>query len=601
MNFDSMDDQRKVRPVWLAGVAIGAVCALLVWPQTHRLVAGQLRLTIPTSQSIAAASPGGFTEPVISDYVWPIVQRCADQNPNDLDLQIAAATVLPITSVESSENPPGSSQKFSYKVKRLQKLIPRFADRPAMYAAVLRYSTSGDVRCTREEEKLFLPVSAPDSHNPMDVAHSLPSAIEEFDRECAAAEVLDPDNGFFPVMRSIGLFEAHKDAEGISALERAAQCPHWKEYLSDGYNGELTLQSAVSGSQGPLQRAGFAASILLPHLSAIRAVTRLALYEAVQREQAGQLADGLRIRTAVRNVGELMRSESQNLIGTLVGMNIVTLSLMRPAGAAVGPKGDVFKNKEIRNERLRNFDLYLTRAGHSGDIAGLHAEMDACVKTRAIISAGIGKSVFDTCLTNVLGLNIADLITLCTVVWLVGIAGIVWLLAAIAASKPMMRLPRLARFTFMTLTGLAASAVMIALLAQQANGCVGAVARLGQMWFTSEDGTTPPHNVVSMLLDGYVWIVATIPILTILTLGCLCLMWRAPLLAGMARGMRGAILPLCSVIIIGYAVLATVTSAYERTFDERMTESFVHEGRAIATMVGAEWPDRVRVTDSEVH
>ena len=164
-------------------------------------------------------------------------------------------------------------------------------------------------------------------------------------------------------------------------------CSHWNEYLIVELDGELTLQAEAFGSPGPLTRAAFGAAMLLPHLASVRAVAKLALYEAVEAEQAGNLADGLRIRTSVRQVGSLMRSDSRNLIGVLVGMSLVRMSLMRPGGSPEGPKADVFKQKEARDLLLRNFDSYLASAGGTADSESVHTEMDACTRTRAIISA----------------------------------------------------------------------------------------------------------------------------------------------------------------------------------------------------------------------
>ena len=105
----------------------------------------------------------------------------------------------------------------------------------------------------------------------------------------------------------------------------------------------------------------------------------------------------------------------------------------------------------------------------------------------------------------------------------------------------------------------------------------------------------PTHAGVQILTDGYLGIIAVVPVLTVAILACLCLIWRAPVLAGVARGIRGCTVPLCSILIIGYAVLAPITSAYESRFDSGLTETLPdHEGRALARMVGADWPGIVR-------
>ena len=56
------------------------------------------------------------------------------------------------------------------------------------------------------------------------------SALEAFDRDAAAGERLDPDNAFFPLMRSVGLFAEHRDDEALAAIQRAGAKPRFQEY-----------------------------------------------------------------------------------------------------------------------------------------------------------------------------------------------------------------------------------------------------------------------------------------------------------------------------------------------------------------------------------
>jgi hypothetical protein len=596
MQRHTNEDTTKIRLIWLPGIALGALCALIVWPQTHRLAAQQLRLTIPPHHAIAEAAPAGFVDSTLSDYASPIIRRQAAEHADDVDQQIAAATTLPPAAGERSAGPvmTGGRLDSSIKIARLQALIPRFADQPALYATILRLSTSVEVRVTREEAGRFLAKDEMPTYNGK-LVHSSPAAVEKFDSECAAGERLDPGNGFFPMMHAISLFESHRDAEALAAIGRAGSCSHWMEYLDAELDGELALQTDAFGAPGPISRAIYAAEILLPHLHSIRLATELALYEAIEAEQASHLSDGLRIRTAVRHVGSLMRSESRNLIGVLVGMSLVRMSLMRPVGAApTDTKADIFTQIPAREKLMHDFDAYLASAGGAGESASVHAEMVACVMTKTIVSASIGRSVFDGDVDSSLALSIADMIVLSTIVWMAALAGLVCLLAAIAGSKRIKGLSRARRFAIMTALTLAAGTVTIALLIQQVVGSAGTMVKLGQIWFTMSSSKPETFSFLRILSDGYIGIVAVIPVLTVLTLAVLCLVWRAPVAAGVARGLRGCVVPICSVLVIAYTVLAPITSAYESRLDSRLTEALTHEGRATARMVGAEWPGMVK-------
>ena len=142
MPHQSHEDTRPIRLICLPGIALGAVAALLVWPQTHRLVASQLRLAIPTNQSIAAASPAGYADPAVANYVWPAIRRSADEHTDDLSQQIAAATSIPPDSNERQmyQTSPSGPAGPGFKIARLRALVPRFEDQPVLYATILRYS-----------------------------------------------------------------------------------------------------------------------------------------------------------------------------------------------------------------------------------------------------------------------------------------------------------------------------------------------------------------------------------------------------------------------------------------------------------------------------
>ena len=593
MPQQSNDDTRPIRLLWLPGIAIGSICALLVWPQTHRLVASQLRLAIPTNQSIAAASPTGFSDPSVSEYAWPIVRRSANEHPDDFTQQIAAAIILPPDLEKNSSNSTAAPAPIdsSYKLKRLQALIPRFEDNPSVYATVLRYSSMGKVRMTRIEASRFLPDSETLSAAQLaKIVHSSPADVEVFNTECEAAERLDLDNGYFPMMHAIGLFEAHRDAEALDAMDRAASCGHWTEYLNDEFEGEAALQTDAFGKPGPLTRSMFAAAILLPHLSSIRSAARFALYEAMEAEIAGRLVDGLRIRTDVRRIGALMRYDSTNLIGELVGMSLVKMSLLRTAGAPAGSKSDEFTQKEARETLLRGFDSYLASAGATSESESVHAEIDACVKTRAIITASLRSSVFNTDLYTVLGLSIVDMTVLSTIISLAMLGGLVCVLMAVAGLGPIKKLPRSGRVALISVLLLAAGSAAVWLVIQQATGSIGTIASLGQLWASSEDGTPPGHSPIQVIMDGYLGIIAVAPGIMVMVLTALCLTWRVPVVAGVARGIRGCTVPICSIITIGYVVLSPITAAYESRLDTRLTEAFTHEGRATARDIGTQWP-----------
>ena len=164
--------------------------------------------------------------------------------------------------------------------------------------------------------------------------------------------------------------------------------------------GEWRLQAAAFGETGALPRVAIAAAVLLPHYAQIRAMSRVAVADAMQVEMAGHLDQGVDIREDVMRLGGLMRAEARTLIGGLVGSSVAIGALQRPAGAklivAAPDKYGVNVRErllgsgvEMRRCLLAQYDAFLQKAGRMEQSARAHHEVDAAVKIRLIASTNI--------------------------------------------------------------------------------------------------------------------------------------------------------------------------------------------------------------------
>src|SRR5205823_5532742 len=111
--------------------------ALLIWPATRWLVRSQLALTVPVPALVA---PWSFGTTESTQAAWEIAQQryreTAARHPDDFLMQFAEAVVVP-----PAEGPLTST----VKIQRLRELTRRFPDRPALYAAMLRFATQDQV------------------------------------------------------------------------------------------------------------------------------------------------------------------------------------------------------------------------------------------------------------------------------------------------------------------------------------------------------------------------------------------------------------------------------------------------------------------------
>ena len=196
-------------------------------------------------------------------------------------------------------------------------------------ARKLRKLCEEKLKLRRDEEERFLDprYRASTTAAPTQV-FSLYEALELTDQGAQS----DPDNAFFPALRAVALLTAHSDAAALTALHQAAQCPRWDDYTREEM---LTRQDQLDRGQGDhsaLADVQVANSLILPHLSLLRALTRVATALAAKRELAGDLAAGLAIRHDLRTLGERMREQGNLALSKLVGSAMTQIAAARPGG-----------------------------------------------------------------------------------------------------------------------------------------------------------------------------------------------------------------------------------------------------------------------------
>jgi hypothetical protein len=613
----------------LIGLAIGVFLALLIWPTTRWIVQAQMSLCRPTASAAAPwSNVSGPNSQSAEEFANQRSLETAARHPEDFPLQFAAALVVP---------PTGGSLTSEIKVQRLRALVARFPDNPTLYAAILRFATLNQVRIERDEERIVTGEAGGRSQPGTRKALNTPEQLALFDRDAAAGERLDPDNAYFPLVRAIGLFAAHRDTEALAAIQHAAQKPNWTEYYADEVDAEWKLEEATFGTVSALPRMAYAAGLLLPHYSQLRAATRVAIAKAIEAELAGRTEEGLRIRNSVRTCGSLVRVQSVCVLGGMVGINISQTALLRPGGAPLIPLTHDMMDAQVREQRGRDYDLYLQRIGRSDDIAAVDAEIAAGVQAREIAKFAGHSSAFDYP-WNLTFSWIAATLLLSTTLWMLALGGGATLLAkhprirtglglppatragvalglvagplaagatllhpalfvstlllagivicslllmALPGAKGPARLHRLGAFG-LSLLGMA---LLCAAVVWQMGGSIEPIVRFLTLF---QDSGTPlrvsPFYIVS------VGLVTLIPLLTPLTLALLSRIWGVPLTVGVARGLRGCAVPIACLLLLAYSLLVPFTLRQESALNERLERTVQHEGRFMAEMTGKQWP-----------
>lgn len=614
----------------LIGLSVGVLLALLIWPSTSRLVRLQFALLIPTSEVVAPWSFSGSKKTEAArKYSLCRYHETALLHPDDFRLQFSDALKV---------SPEYGGTSSTVKTTRLRELTRRFPGRPSLYAAILRFASQDQVKIDREAGRMLNHIPSPLMLPSHDQARISPDLLAAFDRDAIEGERIDPENAYFPLMRSAGLFAAHRNKDALAALERASRKPNWIEYYSDEIECDWKLKETTFGTGSALPRMASAYSILFPHYSLLQNASRLAIIKAVESEKAGKNEDGLAIRDAVRRCGSLMLVQSTSAIGAFVGISMNDISIARPGGAPpiVDYKGNA--KEELRGRRLLEYDAYLSRIGHKDKIARVHAQSAAGDEARRIVKY-LNKSPLFSGPSKLALSWIAGIILLSNVLLMLalGLAAIPLsrlrimrsgeglppsisssvtfgiLAGAIAAGVGMMLQENMAAIIFI-LGLLAIGSIVLALLGEAGWHrfyrmgifalsmagvfllctaflwqLISAINPMVQFIFGSGE-TEMRIGLQNSLLALPVVIASAIPLLTLISFGLLSLAWRVPLSVGVIRGLRGCAISISCLLLLAYGILVPMLYMQETAMDESMKRTVQHEGRFIAELAGKQWP-----------
>lgn len=540
---------RKHHLIPLTTLVVSA--SLLILPGLRWLVVQQAQLLFGRPQELLHDL--GVNDPLARESfasATNALRRTAQRHPNDYDLQLAW-TVREQSSVTRTD--------------RLRALATRFPAgsasprEPSIYAHVLRYACQGEVRLHRKEEELFSSAvsTQPAPFAPLPFRSPAPSHLAEFDQAAVEGARIDPDNAYFPAMRAVGFFAAHRDTEALASLQLAAVKKRWDDYASQEVRGTWRLREMALGEHSVLHRLPAAASILYPYMPQLRGAVRVLVYKAIEAERSGRASEGLAIRHAVMQLGGLMRAESSNEIGSLVGIAITSMAIASPAG-----------QKAVQwQDRPRVYADYLRRLGHPEEAQWAQAKLEAGSKSKEIVRRGMKAAPFyGRPLLGLLAWWAAGVLPLGCALWLL-------LMAA-----PLATLSR----GVTTGRALALAAVALALLALLSAGVSKSCAALflfvaAALQLAGQSGVFGNPTLVKALAFGAMAASGFLLAVVVVVLGPASRLWRRAAVAGM-------------LLLVLYAGLVGVTAHHEAQMSSQLSLCVAHAGRYYAGLLGQHWP-----------
>jgi hypothetical protein len=185
-----------------------------------------------------------------------------------------------------------------------------------------------------------------------DMARTRAQVTEDVIRIASRGEKIEPENGFFPLIKAVALWSKGEKTAARAALQEAVNCSRFDEHLLDEADLRIRVLERHHGYRGELVRMFELASVLLPHYAVINT-----LGEAINKE--GTLQDRRNWLTVARKLAD----ETSVGIGILVAVKM--------AYHAVTPKEAVARQGIWRREdalaSARRFDAQLRSGGVTSD------------------------------------------------------------------------------------------------------------------------------------------------------------------------------------------------------------------------------------------
>jgi hypothetical protein len=565
--------------------AVAAIIVVLALPATRWIVRSQVEANLPTplhpTQNWLPRELGVKEVRANDNAINEAIFRAVSENKSDAALQTAALLMEQRDPRAPQARP---DQSFTPLLMSLQNIAYNQSLSAQPYAAFLRHATRNmsvgrTERQTLASNFLSPPASASAVRPKIDRAELL-DAMLNF---AIMGSTKEPNNAFFPLMKSVVLFAQENDKEAMKALHEAAQCNQYEDYANDEALALNRLAETAFGTQSVVAQVAQAASVLLPHYAQIRGAVRLAVVSAIEEEAAGNIERGMDIRQDILRIGKTMRREVRILIGNLVGVEIQETARVRPGGIPQMAPAKNFQQGEQESQTLR--DLYRLASYFEKNEAAYLAELARSEQNKAKVL----QTIVDRSRSNSL-MGGAPLIRLGSLQYLgaVLLANIFWL--ALFGGLATFLLSRKSKSLKPALLMVACWFIVVAIYSViNAPNQFGAlrnivlVSTLGNdgMYDTDNEGLFPWFSVLSLAIPVGIAAVACI----------VSAFSRVPLSLGLLRGLRGLCLPAAATLILLWVPLLGVVAAKETAMKQEYSEYIQHEGRFLAASVDMAWEE----------
>ena len=303
---------------WIFGGIVGILIALWMFPAARNTLASQFQFALiadnlPWLRALDARR---------QDREVTRLDAIAARLPDDYLLQIGRATILADVSLRRAQNPNTAtkslpSQEDDRTLLRLGILARKFPLSGGAYAHLTRYMMGERVKIRRKET---------DNRSQLRTEHCAPTDFHLMEWAIRNGEVCDPDNAFWSAMLAVACFASGKDAEALTALEKASRKHKWDAYLYEEVLGQWRLYSAAYGDNGAAQKIAPLSLLAFPHLQELRQMAYLVCWRSDMEALHGNIEKALKLRRQLAWLGILLRDNAQWAYEALYGTDMLFIA-----------------------------------------------------------------------------------------------------------------------------------------------------------------------------------------------------------------------------------------------------------------------------------
>jgi hypothetical protein len=345
----------------------------------------------------------------------------------------------------------------------------------------------------------------------------------------------------------------------------------WNDYIGPEIQAELDLYRGCYGDVSGLPGRAITAEINLPHLVQCSNAARLIAALAARTEQSGRYAEGLAIRLELLRCGALIRAQSSQLIGNLVGRSFGFVATDRPGGSPYHQRPSGVSDDDWNARRLKSFEDYLRPIGHMEAAPEFERELRAGEDlhriTNKLRQVDFEESVWKSGFGWILGLLLLSLAG-----WVAVFSSLHTLTHGIVKRLPL---------------GLvfAISIVLCWPVAWQLSGGMSTVAQV--VWgFLGEES----HGIDRKIVAFSYAIGDAIPLLGVIALYVAAAVRRTSLLQLLDDLVQRWSVPAIAGLLLAYGMLTPFTVRQEAAVRQTIDHVVKHEGRFLAEGLGETWP-----------